>query len=119
MKKNILFPLLVATAIVFCIFSFTKVPPVKKINHTNKNVTDDAGLTLPNGFSASLVANDLGEVRHIAITKEGDIYAKLGRAKNGKGIVFLKDNNGNLQEQNGFGDYGGTAMRIHNGYLYA
>ena len=119
MKKNILFPVSLATAIVFCIFSFTKVPPVKKINQNPIPAADNAGLTLPKGFSASIVANNLGEVRHIAVTKEGDIYAKLGRVKNGKGILFLKDNSGNMIEQKGFGDYGGTAMRIHDGYLYA
>lgn len=117
MKKNILFPIFLATAVVFCTFSFTKVPTAKKIKHDESAY--NAGLTLPKGFSASIVAENLGEVRHIAVTKEGDIYAKLGSAKNGRGILFLKDKSGNMVEQNGFGDYGGTAMRIHNGYLYA
>ncbi|HEY5369483.1 MAG TPA: PQQ-dependent sugar dehydrogenase [Hanamia sp.] len=119
MKKNIIFPCLLATALLISIFSFTE---ISHGNETDQDLTigaENAGLTLPSGFSASIIANNLGGVRHIAITKEGDLYAKLARAKGGKGILFLKNTNGNFAEQNGFGDYGGTAMRIHDGYLYA
>ena len=115
MKKISLFPLLLI-AVAIIVFSFTQKSP-----HKNQGtiLSDEVGLVLPNGFKASIVADNLGEVRHIAVTKEGDIYAKLGRARKGKGILFLKDNNGNLEVQNGFGNYEGTAMRIHDGYLYA
>ena len=119
MKKKFVFPVSLAIAVILCISGFTKIPTSDKINDKTTPGDDNAGLTLPKGFSASVVASNLGQVRHIAVTKEGDVYAKLARAKNGKGILFLKDNNGNLEEQNGFGDYGGTAMRIHDGYLYA
>ncbi len=119
MKKNILFPGLLVIVIFFCIFSFKNISTSAKIQQEPPSQVDKAGLTLPDGFSASIVANNLGQVRHIAVTKEGDMYAKLARTKNGKGILFLKNKNGNLEEQNGFGDYGGTAMRIHGGYLYA
>ncbi|HEY5461639.1 MAG TPA: PQQ-dependent sugar dehydrogenase [Hanamia sp.] len=117
MKKSIFYGALI-TVVTLCIFSFTKISSLQS-GHLHKVNADNAGLTLPAGFNASIVADHLGEVRHIAVTKEGNIYAKLGGTKNGKGILFLKDNNGNLEEQNGFGDYGGTAMRIHDGYLYA
>lgn len=119
MKKNILFPVLLAIAVIFSIFSFTKISTADKINNQTIPGDDNAGLVLPKGFSASVIASNLGQVRHIAVTKEGDLYAKLGRAKNGKAILFLKNKNGVLEAQNGFGDYGGTAMRIHDGYLYA
>ena len=114
MKKSFFFTFLgVAAAI--SIFSFRNITDQKLPGQ----IEDNAGLTLPSGFSATMIANNLGSVRHIAVTKEGAIYAKLARAKNGKGILFLKDNNGSLEQQNGFGDYGGTGMRIHDGYLYA
>jgi glucose/arabinose dehydrogenase len=119
MKKNTLFPALLLTSLAIIIFSFTKTSPVNTTTTVPSQLQDDAGLTLNPGFGASIVANNLGSVRHIAITKEGDVYAKLERAKDGKGILFLKNTNGKLEEQNGFGDYGGTAMRIHDGYLYA
>ena len=121
MKKNNVVSLLLATAIIFSVLSFTKITPSDSIDHQHSSVADDANLTLPSGFSASIIAENLGQVRHIAITKEGDIYVKLGRPKDGKGILFLQDKNkdGKMEVQNSFGDYGGTAMRIHNGYLYA
>jgi len=121
MKKNNVVSLLLATAIIFSVLSFTKITPSDSIDHQHSSVADDANLTLPSGFSASIIAENLGQVRHIAITKEGDIYVKLGRPKDGKGILFLQDKNkdGKMEVQNSFGDYGGTAMRINNGYLYA
>ena len=36
--------------------------------------TDNAGLTLPSGFSATSIASNLGRARHIAINKNGEIY---------------------------------------------
>ncbi len=116
MKKFSFLFILAATTFACLLFSFTLVPPGK---HLRPVPADNAGLTLPTGFSAAVVADNLGRVRHIAVTKEGDIYAKLERAKNGKGILFLKNDNGSMKEQNGFGDFGGTGMRIHKGYLYA
>jgi len=121
MKKNNVVPLLLTTAIIFSVFSFTKITSSDNINLQLTHVADNSGLTLPSGFSASVVADNLGQARHIAITKEGDMYVKLARSKNGKGILFLQDknNDGQLEVQTGFGDYGGTAMRINSGYLYA
>jgi glucose/arabinose dehydrogenase len=121
MKKNNVVSLLLATAIIFSVLSFTKITSSDNIHRQHSPVADNAGLTLPSGFSATTVAENLGQARHIAITKEGDMYVKLGRPKDGKGILFLQDKNkdGKMEVQNSFGDYGGTGMRINNGYLYA
>jgi glucose/arabinose dehydrogenase len=79
-----------------------------------------AGLVLPQGFSASIVADSLGAVRHIAVSKNGQIYAKLGSLKNGKGVLFLSDtdNDGKMDKSMGFGNYRGTGMRIKGNVLY-
>ena len=121
MKKNILLPFLLLVAVVFSIVSFTKITPYFKIDQLPRPDGDNAGLTLPTGFSALIVADNTGEARHLAVTKEGDIYVKLGRAKDGKGILFLQDENkdGKADKQTGFGDYGGTEVALKNGYLYA
>ena len=121
MKKNNVVSPLLATAIIFSILSFTKIAPSDNIYWQQPPVADDANLTLPSGFTASIIAENLGQARHIALTKEGDMYVKLSRPKDGKGILFLQDKNmdGKMEVQNSFGDYGGTAMRINNGYLYA
>ncbi|MBD3750753.1 MAG: PQQ-dependent sugar dehydrogenase [Sphingobacteriales bacterium] len=87
----------------------------------SKAQSNDAHLTLPQGFKATIVANDLGRARHIAVTPEGDMYVKLNRLKDGKGIVYLQDTNhdGIFEKQTSFGDYSGTGIYLKNGYLYA
>ncbi|HVZ26232.1 MAG TPA: PQQ-dependent sugar dehydrogenase [Sediminibacterium sp.] len=88
---------------------------------TLKADPDNAGLTLPPGFGALMVAENTGRPRHIVVTPQGDIYVKLNRAVNGKGILRLRDTNGDgkADETLGFGNYGGTGIAIKNGYLYA
>lgn len=82
---------------------------------------DDAGLTLPAGFSAMIVADSLGSARHIAIAENGDIYIALRRQQNGGGIVALRDTNGDgkADRKEYFGNHSGTGIGLHNGYLYA
>ncbi|NCT93772.1 MAG: sorbosone dehydrogenase [Chitinophagaceae bacterium] len=81
----------------------------------------NGGLTLPAGFVASRIAENTGRARHIAVTPAGDIYIKLERLVNGKGIYLLRDKNkdGIFEESQGFGDYIGTGIAIKDGYLYA
>ncbi len=78
-----------------------------------------AELTLPAGFKANIVAENLGGTRHIAVTPQGDVYIKLERPKNGKGILMLREAAGKMEVKAAFGDYGGTGLAIKNGYLYA
>ena len=77
----------------------------------------NATLTLPDGFLASAVAENLGSVRHIAVSSNGDIYAKLEKLKDGKGILLLKG--GNAAAVSSFGNYPGTGIAVKDGYLYA
>lgn len=77
-------------------------------------------LQLPPGFTATIVAEQLGGARHIAVTKQGNVYVKLSRLKDGKGIFYLKDmKDGRFNQQLSFGDYPGTGIFIKNNYLYA
>ncbi|MDB5136565.1 MAG: sorbosone dehydrogenase [Mucilaginibacter sp.] len=88
----------------------------------NKNVgLYKADLKLPSGFSATIVADSLGPLRHLTINQQGDIYVKLNALKNGKGIYFLSDTNhdGRIDKETGFGDYPGTGILIKKNYLYA
>jgi glucose/arabinose dehydrogenase len=81
----------------------------------------NALLQLPEGFTAIVVADSIGSARHLAVNSKGDIYVKLGALKDGKGIVYLHDSNGDgkADEQASFGDYAGTGMYIRDNYLYA
>ncbi|MCZ2471442.1 PQQ-dependent sugar dehydrogenase [Aquirufa ecclesiirivi] len=78
-------------------------------------------IKVPAGFSTKIVATGLGATRHLTVANNGDIYAKLSKFKDGKGIVHLRDTNkdGVADETNYFGDFVGTGIQIHNGFLYA
>ena len=80
-----------------------------------------SGLVLPVGFDAATVAKSLGRARHLVVNTNGDVYIKLERLRNGKGIIRLRDKNGDgtIDDTTGFGNYGGTGIAIKNDYLYA
>lgn len=82
---------------------------------------DNAGLKLPPGFGALKVADNLGHTRHLVVTAQGDVYAKvMGKVSNDKGIIKLHDTNGDGRAEviSGFGNYGGTGIAIKADYLY-
>ncbi|MDT7828425.1 PQQ-dependent sugar dehydrogenase [Pricia sp. S334] len=93
---------------------------------------ENGGITLPDGFCASLVIDSLGlrddhSARHLVVAANGDIYMKT-RSKEG-GIVALRDTTGDFRADviKYFGDMNETkegilwetGMAIHNGYLWA
>ena len=84
------------------------VPPVEQVP-----------LQLPKGFTSVTFARHLGRARHLAVNTNGDVFVKLERLNSGKGIVQLKDKNGDGQADDSikFGDYIGTGIAIKNGYL--
>ena len=81
---------------------------------------DNGGLTLPDGFSALVVADDIGRARHIQVDNLGDVYISLNRINNGGGIACLRDttNDGRADIIKYFGKFDGTGIDIHNNYLY-
>jgi glucose/arabinose dehydrogenase len=85
------------------------------------------GLFLPDGFQALVVIDSLsGQARHIAVNSNGDIYVKARSPylNGGYGNIALRDTDGDGKADLiiPFGKYEGhtygTAMRIHDGYLY-
>ena len=124
MKQILLRLLLVSFSI--SIFSFyASANDSTRVAHHNKRTSsvnaDDVTITVPSGFSVGIFAQDLGKARHLAVNTNGDVYVKLQAVKNGKGIVRLRDTNGDGKADNitGFGNYGGTGIAIKKGYLYA
>jgi glucose/arabinose dehydrogenase len=114
---------LAAFVIFFTVYGFTHyqsagLPPADK---------DNAGLFLPDGFEALAVVDSLpGFARHLAVNSNGDIYVKtrLHARNDGYGNMALRDtdNDGKADIIIPFNKYPssqyGTAMKIHNGYLY-
>jgi glucose/arabinose dehydrogenase len=78
-----------------------------------------AGLTLPAGFNAYIIADNLGGARHIAVTPQNEIYVKLRGLEKGKGILLLHQNGNKAEVKTAFGTFGGTGIAVKNGYLYA
>lgn len=84
------------------------------------NSANTSELKLPKGFVATVFADNLGRARHIDVNDNGDMYVMLSQDKNGKGIVALRDNNGDGKADviEYFGERTGTGIEIHDGYLY-
>ena len=61
----------------------------------------EAEIVVPKGFKVQQIAKDLGATRQIAISKKGEVYAKLSKLKEGKGIYHLvdTDKNGSLDKK--------------------
>jgi len=113
MKKILLIPVLLAASVSFALYAFKGASQLKPD-------ADNAGLKLPEGFGAIKVAELGARARHLVVTPQGDIYVKLARPKDEKGILVLHpDNEGKAQVTGGFGNYGGTGIYMKNGYLYA
>ena len=113
-------------AVVFIILAMATAPCLFAGNSDNAVANNNdsmvnANLQLPPGFTAVIIAQGLDGARHLAVTKQGGIYVKLSRLKDGKGIYYLKDTDGDgtIDVQIGFGDYPGTGIFIRNDYLYA
>ena len=101
---------------------------------TNACGTDNGGITLPNGFCATVFADTIGHARHIAVASNGDVYVNTWSGKYYQGpthpggfLVALRDTNNDgkadiikrfgpdTQHKNG----GGTGIGIYKGALYA
>ena len=83
---------------------------------------ENAGLKLPAGFKATLFADTIGSARHIAITSNGVIFAKLMYPnKAGNSIIRLQDQNkdGVADNIKGWAKYGGTGIYVKGNRLYA
>jgi glucose/arabinose dehydrogenase len=83
---------------------------------------ENAGLKLPAGFKATLFADTIGSARHIAITSNGVVFAKLMYPnKAGNSIIRLQDQNkdGVADNFKGWAKYGGTGIYVKGNRLYA
>lgn len=87
---------------------------------------DNGKLSLPDYFEAVVVVDSLkGRARQLAVNDNGDIYVKSRFSEPDGRNVALRDTTGDGKADliETFGSYEkersyGTAMRVHNGYLY-
>lgn len=84
---------------------------------------DNGGITLPNGFCATVFADVQGSPRHIAVAPNGDVYVALTQRDSGSaaGVLALRDTSGDgkADVQQRFGpEAGGTGIAITGDWLY-
>lgn len=82
---------------------------------------DNGGLRLPEGFCALVVADHFGNLRHLALSPEGDLYAASRNRRLGLGsVVALRDVDGDgradLTAQ--FDEEGGVGLALRGRALY-
>ncbi|MGW9684112.1 PQQ-dependent sugar dehydrogenase [Flagellimonas sp. 2504JD1-5] len=112
-----------AKTVLYCLFMIAFC-----IQCTPDNGPVNGGLFLPNGFEAVVVVDSTeGKVRHMAVSEDGFLYAKLRNSSEKGSITVLQDSDGDgsADHLQSFGSYRtsqkwsyATAMRIYNGYLY-
>ena len=92
----------------------------KSTEQTLSPDADNGGLTLPENFSALVVADETGRGRHIAVNENGDIYDSLGQQEENRGIACLRDTTGDGRADviEYAGEHTGTGIQLHKGYLY-
>lgn len=96
---------------------------------------NNGGLTLPDGFCATIFADSLGHVRHLVVPGNGDVYVNTwsgsyysdGTTPAAPFLIAIRDTNadGRADVVSRFGDSlasggaGGTGIAIYHGALYA
>jgi glucose/arabinose dehydrogenase/mono/diheme cytochrome c family protein len=102
--------------------------------HAVRSCTNDTGLTLPQGFCATVFADQLGHARHLVVAPSGVVYVntRLGRRdssspSDGGFLVALEDTNGagvanvirRFGETADEGGKGGTGIAFYRNAVYA
>lgn len=80
--------------------------------------SDNAGLVLPPGFCAVIVADRVGGPRHLTVAANGDIFVAMRDGRGG--VLALRDTDGDgvadLRTRFGVGE--GSDVEFQGGYLY-
>ena len=77
---------------------------------------DNGGITLPNGFCATVFADSLARPRHLTVAPNGDVFVALQSG----GVIALRDGNGDgvADERSKFGEFHASEVALFDGYLY-
>ncbi len=84
---------------------------------------DNAGLTLPEGFCAQVVADDVPTARHLTVAPNGDVFVATGPTRQDRstgGVVALRDTDGDgvADVRVNFGSGTGDDVEFRGDYLY-
>jgi glucose/arabinose dehydrogenase len=78
---------------------------------------ENGGITLPKGFCALVVADNLAQPRHLVVMPNGDLFVSSSK----DGIIALRDTTGDGRADvtERWGGFRSSELAIRNGYLYA
>jgi glucose/arabinose dehydrogenase len=82
---------------------------------------NNAGLTLPPGFCAQIVADSVRSARHVVVAPNGDlVIAQRNTRDSVGGVVVLRDTNGDgvADQRRKFFTQGGTGIAFFDNHLY-
>lgn len=98
-------------------------PPAQSPARPPTCAPDNAGLVLPDGFCALIVADHVGPARHLTVADNGDVIVAITarrRPRSDGGVLLLRDTDGDgrADREERFGGGVGHDVELHNGYLY-
>src|SRR5260370_5482062 len=79
---------------------------------------DNAGLTMPTGFCALLVAESIGPSRHIVVLENGDVLVAVSGQRGGIRLLRDTTGDGKADVATSFGIGGANGIAFAAGYLY-
>src|SRR5437773_9069395 len=79
---------------------------------------DNAGLTLPQGFCALIVAESIGPSRHMVALENGDLLVAVSGARGGVRLLRDTTGDGKADVVSSFGIGGGNGIAFAGEYLY-
>lgn len=105
-------------SVVFAIAALIAVQPLAAQGSKPVCAPDNAGLTLPPGFCALIVAESIGNARHLVVLENGDLLVAARGA--GGGVRLLRDTTGDGKADivRRFGPGPGTGIAFAGEYLY-
>lgn len=79
-----------------------------------------ANITVPPPFKCWVVADNIGQARHLVLTPRNGMYVRLAELKNGFGTVYLKhsEQSDTWVVAKRFGNFTGTGIALDADYLY-
>jgi len=87
--------------------------------------SDNGGITLPDGFCAVVVADQVGRARHITVAPNGDVLVALARSGTRSapidgGVLVLRDTDGDgvADVRRRIGGGAGDDVELRGGFLY-
>jgi glucose/arabinose dehydrogenase len=97
--------------------------PPQTARHRVACAPDNGGITLPPGFCAAVVADQVGIARHLVVSGDGSLYVALADSEDGSvrgGVLALQDRNGDgrADRRARFADRGGNGVALGRHHLF-